>query len=79
MPFLLSAVLVLVGLWVRTDGVGVAGVHGLAPRRRPRRPRPLPDQRAPRRRAFPLGTLVARHPRRLLLGTGAAIGGSAVY
>ncbi|QYX80925.1 MFS transporter [Streptomyces akebiae] len=72
-PFLLSAVLVVVGLWVRSTvsespvfqdppSAGTSPVSPASPVSR-----------------FPLGTLVARYPGRLLLGTGAAIGGSAVY
>lgn len=75
-PFLLSAVLVVVGLWVRStvsesplfrerSSAGTSAGSSGSPA-------------APVSR-FPLGTLVTRHPGRLLLGTGAAIGGSAVY
>ncbi|MGW0712104.1 MFS transporter [Streptomyces sp. NPDC002643] len=73
-PFLLSTVLVVVGLWVRStvteSPVFEAEARGV--RREP------VAEAAPESR-FPLGTLIARHPGRLLLGTGAAIGGSAVY
>ncbi|WP_443045984.1 MFS transporter [Streptomyces sp. GQFP] len=67
-PFLLSTVLVVVGLWVRTT-VSESPVF------KARTHTPQPES-APR---FPLGTLVKQYPGRLLLGTGAAIGGSAVY
>ncbi|MFI1360105.1 MFS transporter [Streptomyces sp. NPDC020898] len=65
-PFLLSTVLVVVGLWVRSRVTES----------------PVFDQRrtgaaaAPR---FPLGALVKEYPGKLLLGIGAAIGGSALY
>ncbi|MFI6008281.1 MFS transporter [Streptomyces sp. NPDC051243] len=65
-PFLLSTVLVVIGLWVRT-----------AVSESPLFTRPA-EAPAPTSR-FPLGTLLARHPGRLLLGIGAALGGSAVY
>ncbi|MFG2130926.1 MFS transporter [Streptomyces sp. NPDC048751] len=75
-PFLLSAVLVAVGLWVRstvsespvfTSATGdTAGSAGAA----------KPPASVPR---FPLGALLTRHPGRLLLGIGAAMGGSAIY
>ncbi|BBC37432.1 putative transmembrane transporter protein [Streptomyces graminofaciens] len=67
-PFLLSAVLVMIGLWVRTT-VEESPVFAESAAR---------TNRPPVSR-FPLGTLVMRYPGRLLLGTGAAIGGSAVY
>ena len=67
-PFLLSTVLVVVGLWVRAT-VSESPVF------KARTHTPQPES-APR---FPLGTLVKQYPGRLLLGTGAAIGGSAVY
>ncbi|WP_326583627.1 MHS family MFS transporter [Streptomyces sp. NBC_00481] len=70
LPFLLSAVLVVVGLWVRATVSESPVFKGSSPAAT------SPEPSAPR---FPLGTLVARHPGRLLLGTGAAIGGSAVY
>ncbi|MBD9725520.1 MFS transporter [Streptomyces caniscabiei] len=81
-PFLLSAVLVMVGLWVRTT-VSESPVFQ-------DRPAAKTSGTTPKSSAssvsstdsvsrFPLGTLVARYPGRLLLGTGAAIGGSAVY
>ncbi|MPY64524.1 MFS transporter [Streptomyces spongiae] len=62
-PFLLSTVLVVIGLWVRTT---VSESPLFTP----------PADRSPR---FPLATLLTRHPGRLLLGIGAALGGSAVY
>ncbi|MFD2688566.1 MFS transporter [Streptomyces phyllanthi] len=65
-PFLLSAVLIVIGLWVRTTVTE-------SPVFREGRPRPAATSR------FPLGTLVRQYPGRLLLGIGAAIGGSAVY
>lgn len=69
-PFLLSAVLVLVGLWVRTTVSESPVFKGSVSQA---------DSPASPAARFPLGTLIARYPRRLLLGTGAAIGGSAVY
>ncbi|MGW0583289.1 MFS transporter [Streptomyces sp. NPDC002920] len=66
-PFLLSTVLVVVGLWVRTT-VAESPVFTRAPAR--------PETPSAR---FPLGTLLALHPGRLFLGIGAALGGSAVY
>ncbi|MDX2933714.1 MFS transporter [Streptomyces ipomoeae] len=68
-PFLLSALLIVIGLWVRTrvtespvfeERGRTAGAAPAAPR-------------------FPLGTLIKEHPGRLLLGIGAGIGGSSVY
>ncbi|WP_405818854.1 MHS family MFS transporter [Streptomyces sp. NBC_01390] len=73
-PFLLSTVLVAVGLWVRTT-VSESPVFKSAVRAQPQAPAPSWPS-APR---FPLGTIFRQYPRRLLLGTGAAIGGSAVY
>lgn len=70
-PFLLSAVLVMVGLWVRAT-VSESPVFRSTSSASPESPVPSASR-------FPLGTLVARYPGRLLLGTGAAIGGSAVY
>jgi MFS family permease len=67
-PFLLSTVLVVIGLWVRTT-VSESPVFSSAARRTTQEPVSR----------FPLGTLLQRHPRRLLLGIGAALGGSAVY
>lgn len=72
-PFLLSAVLVMVGLWVRTT---VSESPVFQDRPAAGTPKASPASEVSR---FPLGTLLARHPGRLLLGTGAAIGGSAVY
>ncbi|MDX3129909.1 MFS transporter [Streptomyces europaeiscabiei] len=69
-PFLLSAVLVLVGLWVRTTVSESPVFKGSVPQA---------DSPASPAARFPLGALIARYPGRLLLGTGAAIGGSAVY
>ncbi|MGW0822826.1 MFS transporter [Streptomyces sp. NPDC002845] len=66
-PFLLSTVLIVIGLWVRTrvtESPVFSERHA------------ADSASAPR---FPLGTLIKEHPRRLLLGIGAAIGGSAVY
>ncbi|MFD9132124.1 MFS transporter [Streptomyces bottropensis] len=77
-PFLLSAVLVLVGLWVRTTVSESPVFKGSSPAAPPASPASPGSAGSPAPR-FPLGTLLARHPRRLLLGTGAAIGGSAVY
>jgi len=70
-PFLLSTVLVVIGLWVRTT-VSESPVFSSTARRT------ALTAQAPVSR-FPLGTLLAQYPRRLLLGIGAAIGGSAVY
>ncbi|MDW4907272.1 MFS transporter [Streptomyces sp. ADMS] len=67
-PFLLSTVLVVVGLWVRTT-VSESPVFKAAARAAESEPVPR----------FPLGALFKQYPGRLLLGTGAAIGGSAVY
>ncbi|MGI5195114.1 MFS transporter [Streptomyces sp. CA-288835] len=67
-PFLLSVVLFGIGLWVRSR-VSESPVFSSAAG---------PTASAPVSR-FPLGTLIKQHPGRLLLGTGAAIGGSAVY
>ncbi|MFC9502939.1 MFS transporter [Streptomyces sp. NPDC057002] len=72
-PFLLSTVLVVIGLWVRST-VSESPVFRDAAHRTARTPAPA----APGSR-FPLATLLKRYPGRLLLGTGAAIGGSAVY
>ncbi|GAB2939820.1 MFS transporter [Streptomyces heilongjiangensis] len=65
-PFVLSTVLVVVGFWVRTRIEESPVFAGPATARPP----------APR---FPLGALVREYPGRLLLGIGAAVGGSAVY
>ncbi len=64
-PFLLSTVLIVVGLWVRSR-VTESPVFEQRPA----------GAAAPR---FPLGVLIKEYPGRLLLGIGAAIGGSAVY
>jgi len=69
-PFLLSTVLVVIGLWVRVT-VSESPVFSSAAR--PTAPMSAPESR------FPLGALLKRYPGRVLLGTGAAIGGSAVY
>lgn len=63
-PFLLSTLLVVIGLWVRSR-VTESPVFS-APQKEP----------APR---FPLGTLLREHPGTVLLGLGTTIGGSAVY
>ncbi|QOV34490.1 MHS family MFS transporter [Streptomyces ferrugineus] len=73
-PFLLSTVLVVAGLWVRTT-VSESPVFTPRAEAQARAPERAP---APTSR-FPLGTLLTRHPGRLLLGIGAALGGSAVY
>ncbi|MGI3225745.1 MFS transporter [Streptomyces sp. GTA36] len=77
-PFLLSTVLVVIGLWVRTT-VSESPVFSATADRttlpRSKAPEPTPESGS----RFPLGVLLKRYPRRLLLGTGAAIGGSAVY
>ncbi|MDG5805299.1 MFS transporter [Streptomyces ossamyceticus] len=64
-PFLLSTVLIVVGLWVRSR-VTESPVFTQRPA----------GAAVPR---FPLGVLIKEYPGRLLLGIGAAIGGSAVY
>lgn len=79
-PFLLSTVLVAVGLWVRTtvseSPVFTSTATTRAPESEPvSEPVSVPES-APR---FPLGAVIRQYPGRLLLGTGAAIGGSAVY
>ncbi|MEU5294517.1 MFS transporter [Streptomyces umbrinus] len=77
-PFLLSTVLVVIGLWVRTTVSESPVFNATADRTtRPRSKAPEPTPESGSR--FPLVTLLKRYPRRLLLGTGAAIGGSAVY
>jgi MFS family permease len=65
-PFLLSTLLIAVGFWVRTR-VEESPVFDKPVTARPSAPR------------FPLGALVTEYPGRLLLGVGAAVGGSAVY
>ncbi|MFI6577855.1 MFS transporter [Nocardiopsis sp. NPDC050513] len=65
-PFLLSAVLIGVGLWVRSQ-VAESPVFD---------ERAASGAAAPR---FPLGVLVREYPGRLLLGMGAAIGGASLY
>ncbi|WP_367325645.1 MFS transporter [Streptomyces sp. HUAS ZL42] len=65
-PFLLSAVLIVMGLWVRTK-VTESPVFSEAGRT------------ASGASRFPLGTLIKEHPGRILLGIGAGIGGSSVY
>ncbi|MER5435889.1 MFS transporter [Streptomyces sp. NPDC002588] len=65
-PFLLSTVLIVIGLWIRTRVTES----------------PVFAERGPETRTvsrFPLGTLIKEYPGRLLLGVGAGIGGSAVY
>ncbi|NEC84799.1 MFS transporter [Streptomyces sp. SID12501] len=81
-PFLLSTVLVVVGLWVRAT-VSESPVFKATARARESESVAVPESEsvsvavsAPR---FPLGEILRQYPRRLLLGTGAAIGGSAVY
>ncbi|MFJ7044365.1 MFS transporter [Streptomyces sp. NPDC101112] len=65
-PFLLSTLLIAVGFWVRTR-VEESPVFDKPVTTRPSAPR------------FPLGALVREYPGRLLLGVGAAVGGSAIY
>ncbi|MCL8011491.1 MFS transporter [Streptomyces sp. AS02] len=65
-PFLLSTALIVVGLWVRSR-IAESPVFD---------ERSTGDAAAPR---FPLGALVREYPGRLLLGVGAALGGSSVY
>ena len=77
-PFLLSTVLVVIGLWVRTT-VSESPVFSSTAESTDRAgSAPAASVQAPASR-FPLGVLLKRYPGRLLLGTGAAIGGSAVY
>ncbi|MGX1912623.1 MFS transporter [Streptomyces phaeochromogenes] len=74
-PFLLSTVLVVVGLWVRTTVSESPVFNATADRTA----QPQPASAPPTASRFPLVTLLKRYPGRVLLGTGAAIGGSAVY
>ena len=85
-PFLLSTVLVAVGLWVRTtvsESPVFTATTGAADRDPLPVPEPVPEALAAFASAsaarFPLGAVLRQYPGRLLLGTGAAIGGSAVY
>ncbi|MFC8665414.1 MFS transporter [Streptomyces sp. NPDC057199] len=88
-PFLLSTVLVVVGLWVRTTVSESPVFDATANRTTQPQPAPAPGPApgpasamasAPATASrFPLVTLLKRYPGRVLLGTGAAIGGSAVY
>ncbi|MGW3645909.1 MFS transporter [Streptomyces sp. NPDC000878] len=79
-PFLLSTVLVVVGLWVRAT-VSESPVFKSAARSPESKPGAgsEPESGSESAPGFPLGTLLKQYPGRLLLGTGAAIGGSAVY
>ncbi|WP_419666754.1 MFS transporter [Streptomyces sp. 2-1] len=77
-PFLLSTVLVVIGLWVRTT-VSESPVFSATADRTTRPRSKAPESTPESGSRFPLGVLLKRYPRRLLLGTGAAIGGSAVY
>lgn len=77
-PFLLSTVLVVVGLWVRTT-VSESPLFTPAANGAAQAPAPRPEGPAASESRFPLGTLLARYPGRLFLGIGAALGGSAVY
>ncbi|MFM9642353.1 MFS transporter [Streptomyces turgidiscabies] len=81
-PFLLSTVLVVVGLWVRTT-VSESPVFRSAVRKQEQAqaqgPRSGSGSDALSSTRFPLGAILRQYPGRLLLGTGAAIGGSAVY
>ncbi len=85
-PFLLSTVLVAVGLWVRTT-VSESPVFTATTGAADRDPVPQPLAASASASAaaaesaarFPLGAVLRQYPGRLLLGTGAAIGGSAVY
>ncbi|MFE2473426.1 MFS transporter [Streptomyces mirabilis] len=64
-PFLLSSVLVILGFWIRTH-VAESPVFS--------------DKSAARKApSFPLATLIREYPKRMVLGIGAAVGGSAVY
>ncbi|MEI5523319.1 MFS transporter [Streptomyces brasiliscabiei] len=78
-PFLLSAVLVVIGLWVRATVSESPLFKGAAPAPSASSASPSASPSSSPVSRFPLGTLLARYPGRLLLGTGAAIGGSAVY
>lgn len=87
-PFLLSTVLVVVGLWVRTTVSESplftpptrtsAQEQAQAQTQTHAQAQAQSQASAPTSR-FPLGMLLARYPGRLLLGIGAALGGSAVY
>ncbi|MEU9899005.1 MFS transporter [Streptomyces phaeochromogenes] len=77
-PFLLSTVLVVIGLWVRTT-VSESPVFNATADRTTKQPAKAPEARPESASRFPLVTLLKRYPGRVLLGTGAAIGGSAVY
>ncbi|MEU9874967.1 MFS transporter [Streptomyces phaeochromogenes] len=77
-PFLLSTVLVVIGLWVRTT-VSESPVFNATADRTTQQPARGPEARPESASRFPLVTLLKRYPGRVLLGTGAAIGGSAVY
>lgn len=81
-PFLLSTVLVVVGLWVRStvseSPLFTPPAEASAKAQAPAPAHEKAQAPAPTSR-FPLGTLLTRHPGRLLLGIGAALGGSAVY
>ena len=78
-PFLLSAVLVVVGLWVRATVTESPVFEAEARRARQESASAGLPSAAGAESRFPLGRLIARHPGRLLLGMGVAIGGSAVY
>ena len=81
-PFLLSTVLVVIGLWVRTtvsESPVFKATADRTTRPRSKAPEPAPESELESGSRFPLVTLLKRYPRRVLLGTGAAIGGSAVY
>ncbi|WP_405544534.1 MHS family MFS transporter [Streptomyces phaeochromogenes] len=77
-PFLLSTVLVVIGLWVRTT-VSESPVFNATADRTTRPPAKASEVTSESASRFPLVTLLKRYPGRVLLGTGAAIGGSAVY
>ncbi|WP_406488480.1 MFS transporter [Streptomyces phaeochromogenes] len=77
-PFLLSTVLVVIGLWVRTT-VSESPVFNATADRTTRPSAKASEVTSESASRFPLVTLLKRYPGRVLLGTGAAIGGSAVY
>lgn len=77
-PFLLSTVLVVIGLWVRTT-VSESPVFNATADRTTQPPAKASEVTSEPASRFPLVTLLKRYPGRVLLGTGAAIGGSAVY
>lgn len=78
-PFLLSTVLVVIGLWVRTTVSESPVFNATADRTTQPLAAKASEVTSEPASRFPLVTLLKRYPGRVLLGTGAAIGGSAVY